>query len=71
MATLAELDPRCIIPNPRNPRFELPQLQDLMASIQAVGVLQPIVVFPDNASPDSSTLDPDTTGFVPPNGGQM
>lgn len=47
MATLAELDPRSISPNPRNPRFELLDLQDLIDSIKAVGVLQPIVVFPD------------------------
>ncbi|HSU36304.1 MAG TPA: ParB/RepB/Spo0J family partition protein [Propionibacteriaceae bacterium] len=66
MATLAELDPRRIVPNPRNPRFDLPDLEDLTASIKAVGVLQPIVVFPNLTSTQTTTIESTpTTTAVP------
>jgi ParB family chromosome partitioning protein len=47
-ARLANLDPASIVPNPAQPRtdFTKEKLDELVASIREVGVLQPIVVRP-------------------------
>jgi len=47
-ARLVELSPDDVVPNPRQPRSEFRQeeLDELIASIREVGVLQPIVVRP-------------------------
>lgn len=47
-ARLAQLDPRDIVPNPQQPRFEFreEELAELVISIREFGVLQPIVVRP-------------------------
>jgi len=47
-ARLANIDPAAIVPNAQQPRTEFDQeaLDELMASIREVGVLQPIVVRP-------------------------
>lgn len=47
-ARLANLDPADIVPNAKQPRteFDQEQLEELIASIREVGVLQPIVVRP-------------------------
>ena len=57
MAALVDIDPRRIIPNPHNPRVDIPQLQDLIDSIKAVGVLQPVIVFPVDPPPDRLSDD--------------
>jgi ParB family chromosome partitioning protein len=52
-ARLANLSPDDIMPNAQQPRIEFDQeaLEELMASIREVGVLQPIVVRPISGSP--------------------
>jgi ParB family chromosome partitioning protein len=52
-ARLANLSPDDIMPNAQQPRIEFDQeaLEELMASIREVGVLQPIVVRPIAGSP--------------------
>lgn len=40
------LDPRELIPNPRNPRTDLGDLDELTASIRQGGVLEPLIVAP-------------------------
>jgi ParB family chromosome partitioning protein len=52
-ARLANLSPDDIMPNAQQPRIEFDQeaLEELMASIREVGVLQPIVVRPIPGSP--------------------
>lgn len=47
-ATLAELEPHVIVPNPRQPRevFDEEEIEGLAVSLADVGMLQPIVVRP-------------------------
>lgn len=47
-ATLTELDPHQIVPNPRQPRevFEPEELEGLATSLADLGMLQPVVVRP-------------------------
>jgi ParB family chromosome partitioning protein len=40
------LDPRELVPNPRNPRTDLGDLDELTASIRKGGVLEPLIVAP-------------------------
>lgn len=40
------LDPTELVPNPRNPRTSLGDLDELTASIRAGGVLEPLIVAP-------------------------
>lgn len=56
-ARLANLSPDDIVPNAQQPRVEFDQaaLEELMASIREVGVLQPIVVRPIAGSPIAGT----------------
>ena len=61
-ARLANLSPADIVPNPVQPRLEFDReaLDELVASIREVGVLQPVVVRPlsgkgGSASPSSIT----------------
>jgi ParB family chromosome partitioning protein len=46
MPTLTELPPRYLIPHERNLRTDVGDVADLMASITAVGILQPLLVVP-------------------------
>lgn len=57
-ARLANLSPDDIVPNAQQPRVEFDQeaLEELMASIREVGVLQPVVVRPIAGSPGSYEL---------------
>ena len=41
-----ELDPRCLAAHPGNIRDDLGDLTELIASIKAVGVLEPVVITP-------------------------
>lgn len=45
-AGLASIPIDEIHPNPKNPRLDLAEVQDLAASIRAVGLIQPLVVHP-------------------------
>ena len=42
--SITYLDPRELLPNPRNPRTDLGDLADLTASIRQGGVLEPLIV---------------------------
>lgn len=57
-ARLASLDPADIVPNAQQPRteFDREALDELVASIKEVGVLQPIVVRPVVGDPDKYEL---------------
>jgi ParB family chromosome partitioning protein len=57
-ARLANLSPDDIVPNAQQPRVEFDQeaLEELMASIREVGVLQPVVVRPIASAPGSYEL---------------
>ena len=44
------LDPRELIPNPRNPRTDLGDLEELTASIRQGGVLEPLIVAPSRSA---------------------
>ncbi|MFF2050875.1 ParB/RepB/Spo0J family partition protein [Leifsonia sp. NPDC058194] len=57
-ARLAYLSPADIVPNPVQPRTEFDQdaLEELVASIREVGVLQPVVVRPLAGQPDKYEL---------------
>lgn len=46
---LLELDPRELAENPRNPRTDLGDLEELTASIAGAGVLEPLIVTPNEA----------------------
>lgn len=46
MPTLTDLSPRYLIPHERNLRTDVGDVADLMASITAVGILQPLLVVP-------------------------
>lgn len=46
------VDPRRLVPNDRNPRVDPSEVEDLKASIEAVGILQPLVV---TAAPSDPT----------------
>ena len=46
---LLELDPRELAENPRNPRTDLGDLAELIASIAGSGVLEPLIVTPNDA----------------------
>lgn len=46
---LLELDPRQLAENPRNPRTDLGDLGELTASIAEAGVLEPLIVTPNDA----------------------
>jgi ParB family chromosome partitioning protein len=59
--TLTDLHPRYLIPHERNLRTDVGDVADLMASITAVGILQPLLVvplaadeIPDDARPDDA-----------------
>jgi ParB family chromosome partitioning protein len=43
---IVHLDPRVLVPNPRNPRTTLGDLDELTASIGQSGVLEPLIVAP-------------------------
>ena len=45
-AQITYLDPSDLIPNPRNPRTALGELDELTASIKEAGVLEPLIVAP-------------------------
>src|SRR5689334_11136210 len=51
MLTLEYLNPKKLHPNPRNPRRQVGDVEDLKASIPVVGILQPLVVIPDTDQP--------------------
>jgi ParB family transcriptional regulator, chromosome partitioning protein len=57
-ARLANLSPADIVPNPVQPRLEFDReaLDELVASIREVGVLQPVVVRPLTGQPDKYEL---------------
>ncbi|MGN6428272.1 ParB/RepB/Spo0J family partition protein [uncultured Leifsonia sp.] len=57
-ARLASLSPLDIVPNPVQPRteFDREALDELVASIREVGVLQPVVVRPMTGQPDKYEL---------------
>lgn len=57
-ARLANLSPTDIVPNPAQPRvdFDREELEELIASIREVGVLQPVVVRPLAGQPDKYEL---------------
>ena len=60
MPVLTRLDPRRLVPNPRNPRTgPAPAIDDLLASIPHVGILQPLVVIPLPDSEAGKLLAPD------------
>ena len=46
MPMLADLSPRYVIPHERNLHTDVGDVADLMASITAVGILQPLLVVP-------------------------
>ena len=45
---IVHLDPRVLVPNPRNPRTTLGDLEELTASIAQCGVLEPLIVAPSD-----------------------
>ncbi|WP_150307370.1 ParB/RepB/Spo0J family partition protein [Planctomonas psychrotolerans] len=58
-ARLANLDPNDIVPNAQQPRtdFRQEELDELMASIREIGVLQPIVVRPVDDAVDGARFE--------------
>lgn len=64
MSSLADLDPRLLAPNPRNPRTDAAaDIGDLLATIPLVGILQPLVVIP--ISDQVATTDDGHAVFAP------
>jgi ParB/RepB/Spo0J family partition protein len=57
--TLTDLPPRYLIPHERNLRTDIGDVADLMASIEAVGILQPLLVvpLPEDEHPPTSAGD--------------
>ncbi|MBN1170681.1 MAG: ParB/RepB/Spo0J family partition protein [Micromonosporaceae bacterium] len=51
--TLVYLDPSCLLPHERNLRTNVGDVADLVASIEAVGILQPLVVLPVDDQPET------------------
>lgn len=57
-SSVRTIDPELISPNPRNPRryFKQATLDELRSSIQKVGMLVPLIVYPDPETPGSFVL---------------
>jgi ParB family chromosome partitioning protein len=51
--TVVKIDPQCLVPHERNLRTEVGDVSDLTASIEVVGLLQPLVVLPDPDQADT------------------